>query len=91
MPLLFLILMWLSKKNMLFASTLVVSGRAVAVVTETGMNTQVGEIARMIMTDEESMTPLQERLAQIGKVLGIGAQTRFHHLLFPVRTRRLVS
>jgi Ca2+-transporting ATPase len=61
------------QKNMLFASTLVVSGRAVAVVTETGMNTQVGKIARMIMTDEESMTPLQERLAQIGKVLGIGA------------------
>lgn len=61
------------QKNMLFASTLVVSGRALAVVVETGMNTEVGKIAKMINADHEFKTPLQERLANIGKMLGIGA------------------
>ncbi|MDD3766547.1 MAG: calcium-translocating P-type ATPase, PMCA-type [Eubacteriales bacterium] len=59
--------------NMLFASTLVVSGRAEAVVVETGMDTQVGKIAKLIIEDEEYKTPLQERLAGIGKTLGVAA------------------
>lgn len=60
------------QKNMVFASTLVVAGRAEAVVTATSMDTEVGKIARLIISDEANKTPLQARLAQIGKVLGAG-------------------
>lgn len=42
-----------------------------AVVTETGMNTKVGKIANMIMEDETPETPIQKKLAQVGKILGI--------------------
>ncbi|OQB14032.1 MAG: Calcium-transporting ATPase 1 [Firmicutes bacterium ADurb.Bin193] len=60
------------QSNMLFATTLVVSGRAEAVAVETGMNTQVGRIAKMIASDENNKTPLQVRLADIGRALGTG-------------------
>lgn len=59
-------------KNMLFATSSVVSGHALAVVVETGMDTQVGKIASMINEGETPQTPLQERLAYTGKILGIG-------------------
>lgn len=59
--------------NMVFASTTVVAGRCEAVVTDTGMNTKVGKIAHMIIDTDSSMTPLQKRLATVGKTLGIGA------------------
>ncbi len=61
------------RQNMLFASTLIVSGHAEAVVVETGMHTEVGKIAQLIISDEGGKTPLQERLADIGKMLGISA------------------
>lgn len=57
-------------KNMAFMATVVVNGHAKAVVTETGMNTKVGKIANMIIEDEAPETPIQRRLAQVGKVLG---------------------
>lgn len=60
-------------KNTVFASTNVISGNAVAVVTQTGMNTQVGRIADMLQSEESPQTPLQKRLEKIGKALGIGA------------------
>ncbi len=60
-------------KNTVFASTNVISGNAVAVVTQTGMNTQVGKIAHMLQSEESPQTPLQKRLGKIGKALGIGA------------------
>lgn len=59
--------------NMVLATSTVTYGRGLAVVTETGMNTQVGHIARLIMEEETPMTPLQKRLASTGKVLGIAA------------------
>lgn len=59
--------------NLVMATTTVTYGRGVAVVTATGMNTQVGHIAKLIMDDETPMTPLQKRLAKTGKVLGIAA------------------
>ena len=59
--------------NLVMATSIVTYGRAMAVVTETGMNTQVGHIARMIMEDETPMTPLQKRLSKTGKVLGTAA------------------
>ena len=57
-------------KNMAFMATVVVNGHAKAVVTETGMNTKVGELANMIIEDEAPETPIQRKLAQVGKVLG---------------------
>jgi Ca2+-transporting ATPase len=59
--------------NLVLATSTVTYGRGLAVVTETGMNTQVGHIATMIMEDETPMTPLQKRLAKTGQVLGIAA------------------
>lgn len=60
-------------KNSVFASTNIISGNAVAVVTQTGMNTQVGKIAHMLQSEDAPQTPLQKRLEKIGKALGIGA------------------
>lgn len=57
-------------KNIAFMATVVVNGHAKAVVTETGMNTKVGKIANMIIEDEAPETPIQRKLAQVGKVLG---------------------
>ncbi len=57
--------------NMAFMGTLVVNGHATAVVTETGMHTKVGNIANMIMEDEAPQTPIQKKLDQVGKVLGV--------------------
>lgn len=61
------------RTNLVLATSTVTYGRGIAVVTETGMNTQVGHIATLIMDDETPMTPLQKRLAKTGKVLGIAA------------------
>ena len=57
--------------NMIFASTVIVNGHGEAIVTETGMNTKVGKIAKMIITDESPQTPIQKKLAEVGKTLGI--------------------
>lgn len=57
--------------NLAFATTIVTNGHAQAIVTETGMNTKVGKIAKMIINDEAPQTPLQKKLAGIGKSLGI--------------------
>jgi len=58
--------------NMVFSSTIVVNGHGEAIVTETGMNTNVGKIANMIITDEAPETPIQKKLGEVGKTLGIG-------------------
>ena len=57
--------------NMAFATTIVVNGHAEAIVTETGMNTKLGKIAKMIIEDDSKETPLQKKLGQVGKALGI--------------------
>ena len=57
--------------NMVFSSTIIVNGHGEAIVTETGMNTKVGKIAKMIITDESPQTPIQRKLAEVGKTLGI--------------------
>ena len=56
---------------MAFATTVVVNGHAEAVVVETGMNTRVGKIAGMIIEDEAPQTPIQKKLAEVGKTLAI--------------------
>lgn len=60
-------------KNMVFSSTVITAGRATAIVTQTGMDTAVGRIAHLLNEEEEPTTPLQIKLAKIGKALGIGA------------------
>lgn len=57
--------------TMVFSSTPVVGGRATAIVTATGMNTIVGEIAREVRSAERQETPLQQRLATLSTRLGI--------------------
>ena len=57
-------------KNMLFSSTFVTKGRGKAVVCKTGMNTQIGQIAEMLSASESSTTPLQDKLNQVGKIIG---------------------
>ena len=60
-------------ENLIFATTIAVSGHAEAIVTETGMNTKVGKIAQMIISDESPETPLQKKLGEVGKKLGLTA------------------
>ncbi len=57
--------------NMAYATTIVISGHAEAIVVATGMNTNVGKIAKMIMTNESKETPIQRKLAEVGKTLGM--------------------
>ena len=57
--------------NMALATTVVTSGRGCMVVTETAMNTQIGRIAGLLMEHDHKETPLQKRLAQTSKILGI--------------------
>ncbi len=56
--------------NMAYASCAVANGRARALVVETGMHTEVGKIAGLLEGEKETATPLQQRLAQLGKYLG---------------------
>ncbi|UPV76692.1 calcium-translocating P-type ATPase, PMCA-type (plasmid) [Halorussus limi] len=60
------------RESMVFNSTNVTRGRAVAVVTATGMDTEVGSIARELAATEETQTPLQEELDELGRRLGLG-------------------
>lgn len=59
------------QKNMAFMSSIVVNGHAKAVVTEIGMNTNVGKIANMIIEDKAPETPIQKQLGEVGKMLGV--------------------
>jgi len=61
------------QKNMVFSSTNVVHGKGTAIVTAIGMDTEMGKIAGLLNTTEENPTPLQEKLAETGKILGISA------------------
>jgi Ca2+-transporting ATPase len=61
------------RKNMLFAGTATTSGRGVAVVVATGMDTELGRIAAEVAVVETEKTPLEKRTAEIGKWLGIVA------------------
>jgi len=59
------------KFNMIFSGTIVTSGKGKAIVTGTGMNSEIGKIAKLIEEAEEGLTPLQIKLNQLGKWLGI--------------------
>ncbi|MCX6305942.1 MAG: cation-translocating P-type ATPase [Bacteroidetes bacterium] len=61
------------RANTAFMSTLVTSGRGVGVVVETGMKTEVGKIANLIIRAKKPRTPLEIRLDKLGKTLGMFA------------------
>ena len=61
------------RSNMVFSGCSVTYGTATAIVTATGMDTQMGKIADLLDNEEDGQTPLQQKLAQLGKYLGFMA------------------
>ena len=61
------------RSNMVFSGCSVTYGTALAVVTATGMDTEMGKIANLLEGEGDTVTPLQKKLAQLGKYLGIVA------------------
>nr|WP_258001924.1 calcium-translocating P-type ATPase, PMCA-type [Mesotoga sp. Brook.08.YT.4.2.5.1] len=61
------------RHNMVFSGCGVSYGRGKVVVVETGMKTEMGKIAGLLSGEEDTQTPLQHRLAALGKYLGIAA------------------
>ena len=59
------------QKNMVFSGSTIVYGRGMFIVTATGMNTEVGKIANLLEKAESKETPLQKKLDQFSKRLGI--------------------
>lgn len=57
------------RDNMAYSSTIVMYGNATAVVTETGMHTEVGKIATLLSNQDDFDTPIKKKLNQVGKVL----------------------
>ncbi|MGI5917461.1 MAG: cation-translocating P-type ATPase [Anaerolineae bacterium] len=61
------------RRNMVFMGTTITYGRGTALVVDTGMETELGNIAGMLQTVTTEKTPLQGRLAELGKWLALGA------------------
>ena len=61
------------RKNMVLSGSFVIAGRGKVIVTATGMETEIGHIADLLSGQEENETPLQKKLEETGKLLGIGA------------------
>ena len=59
------------RNNMVFSGCSITYGTALGIVTATGMDTEMGKIANLLNDEEESQTPLQKKLAQLGKYLGV--------------------
>lgn len=61
------------RTNMVFTGCSITYGTALAVVTATGMDTEMGRVANLLESEESTQTPLQKKLASLGKYLGIVA------------------
>ena len=61
------------RKNMVLSGSYVLAGKGTVAVTATGMDTEIGHIAALLTEQEDSETPLQKKLGETGRVLGIGA------------------
>lgn len=61
------------RRNMVYMGTSVTYGRGAAVIVRTGMQTELGRIAELIQSAEDESTPLQRRMAEVGKVLAVAA------------------
>lgn len=59
------------RRNMVISSTVITNGRGTCVVTATGMETEVGRIANMLMGEDDTQTPLQKKMNEISKTLSI--------------------
>lgn len=59
------------RKNMVYSGSMVVNGRAIAVVVETGNNTELGKIAKILFTTKKDKTPLQRAIDKIGKLITV--------------------
>lgn len=59
------------RKNMIYSGTSVVYGKCIAVVTGTGMNTEIGKIASSLNEEEKEITPLQIKMDEISKILSL--------------------
>lgn len=68
------------RQNMVFSGTVVVSGRGSAVVVETGMNTEIGKMARIVQTTEEPKTPFQIKMEKLGKFIIVVVQIGRAHV-----------
>ena len=61
------------RSNMVFSGCCITYGTATAIVTATGMNTEMGKIANLLSNEDEGQTPLQKKLTKLGKYLGLVA------------------
>lgn len=59
------------RKNMLFSASLIATGKALGVVTATGKDTELGKIAKLLITGKKESTPLQKTIQKIGKFITI--------------------
>jgi len=57
--------------NIVFSGTIITTGRGKAIVTNTGMSTEIGKIASMIEKEKETLSPLQKKLKKLGEFLGL--------------------
>ena len=58
-------------KNSLFSSTSITNGKAKAIVTNVGMHTEIGKIAKLLNEQTNELTPLQHKLSKVGKIIGL--------------------
>ncbi|MBE6544421.1 MAG: HAD family hydrolase, partial [Ruminococcaceae bacterium] len=61
------------RTNMIFSGCSITYGTAIAIVTSTGMDTEMGKIAKLLSNENDSQTPLQQKLSKLGKYLGFVA------------------